>query len=59
MADEIRNIVAEGIAQKFEERYRAFPGERKGVQIRRDRVPADCTLKKCFDGHAKAIMEDR
>jgi hypothetical protein len=59
MADEIRNIVAEGIAEKFEERYRAFPSERKGVQIRRDMIPAACTLKKRFDAHAKAIMEDR
>ncbi|ROV98768.1 hypothetical protein VMCG_06816 [Cytospora schulzeri] len=58
MADEIRNIVAEGIAEKFEERYRIFPGERKGVQIRRNRVPAPCTLKRCFDAHVKAIVED-
>ncbi|KUI54208.1 hypothetical protein VP1G_01556 [Cytospora mali] len=56
-ADEIRNIVAEGIAEKFDERYRTFPSDSMGVQIRRDMIPKPCVLKKRVDAHAKAIAE--
>lgn len=45
-ADEIRNIVAEGIAEKFGETYRTFPCAREGTQIRRDAVPKPCSLRK-------------
>lgn len=45
-ADEVRNIVAEGIANKFGEPYRSFPCTREGVQIRRDAVPKNCSLRE-------------
>ncbi|KAL1845954.1 hypothetical protein Daus18300_014396 [Diaporthe australafricana] len=45
-ADEVRNIVAEGIADKFSETYRTFPLVREGTQIRRDLRPSPCALKK-------------
>ncbi|ROW13649.1 hypothetical protein VPNG_04520 [Cytospora leucostoma] len=58
-ADEIRNIVAEGIADKFNKRYRAFPGEREGVEIRRNMVPKECVLKKRSEAYGKATAETR
>ncbi|KAI3398556.1 hypothetical protein diail_8901, partial [Diaporthe ilicicola] len=48
-ADEIRNIVAEGIADKFGETYRAFPGAREGTEIRRDAKPQPCALRKSVE----------
>ncbi|KKY32253.1 hypothetical protein UCDDA912_g07794 [Diaporthe ampelina] len=45
-ADEVRNIVAEGIADKFGESYRTFPCAREGIEIRRDAVPKPCALRK-------------
>lgn len=57
--DEIRNIVAEGVADKFNKRYRPFPGEREGVEIRRDIVPKECVLKKRFEAYGKAIALNR
>ncbi|KAG8166758.1 hypothetical protein KVR01_002447 [Diaporthe batatas] len=49
-ADEVRNIVAEGIANKFGELYRSFPCTREGVQIRRDAVPKTCSLRESVEG---------
>ncbi|POS76751.1 hypothetical protein DHEL01_v204864 [Diaporthe helianthi] len=48
-ADEVRNIVAEGIANKFSEPYRTFPCTREGVQIRRDAVPKKCSLRESVE----------
>ncbi|KAK2601051.1 hypothetical protein N8I77_010526 [Diaporthe amygdali] len=45
-ADEIRNLVAEGIADKLGDSYRTFPSAHEGTEIRRDAVPEPCALKK-------------
>lgn len=45
-ADEVRNIIAEGIADKFGDNYRKFPCAREGIEIRRDAVPKPCVLRK-------------
>ncbi|KAL2283954.1 hypothetical protein FJTKL_09202 [Diaporthe vaccinii] len=49
-ADEVRNIIAEGIADKFGETYRTFPCARLGTEIRRDAVPKQCALRKSVEG---------
>lgn len=49
-ANEVRNIVAEGIADKFGEPYRNFPFAREGTEIRRDAVPNQCSLRKSVEG---------
>lgn len=49
-ADEVRNIIAEGIADKFGETYRTFPCAREGIEIRRDVVPKQCALRKSVQG---------
>lgn len=49
-ADEVRNIVAEGIADKFGEPYRNFPCAREGIEIRRDAVPKQCSLRRSVEG---------
>ncbi|KAG6367152.1 hypothetical protein INS49_001336 [Diaporthe citri] len=49
-ADEVRNIIAEGIADKFGETYRTFPCAREGTEIRRDAVPKQCSLRKSVEG---------
>lgn len=49
-ADEVRNIVAEGIADKFSQPYRSFPCAREGTEIRRDAVPKRCALRTSVEG---------
>lgn len=49
-ADEVRNIIAEGIADKFSQPYRSFPCAREGTEIRRDAVPKRCALRMSVEG---------
>lgn len=60
-ADEIRTIVAEDIADKFDERYRCFPcGPRQNrLEIRRDRIPETCVLKARIDERVSLALSQR